>query len=166
MGGLLSSTLLAKEGKRVLLLEQHRVPGGYCTSYRREGFIFSIPSVLSCVPEGELHSILDSLGLFSALEWVKLERFAKVVYPDFEMVLPANDLAGCRENFRAAFPSEKKAIDKVFSDIGQLKKNMRSLNPSGGRSVGDLLSFVTVLPKLILLSRKKLLRLSEETNQQ
>ena len=153
MGGLLSSTLLAKEGKRVLLLEQHRIPGGYCTSYRRKGFIFNIPSVLSGALEGELYSILDSLGLFGALEWVTLEGFAKFVYPDFEMVLPSNDLAGCRENFRTAFPSEKKAIDKVFSDIDQLKRNMSSLNPSG-RSIRDLISLVPVLPKLILLSRK------------
>ena len=153
MGGLLSSALLAKEGKKVLLLEQHRIPGGYCTSYRRGGFIFNIPSILSGVLEGELHSVLGSLGLFRALEWVKLEKFAKFVFPDFEMVLPANDLLGCRENFRAAFPSERKAIDKVFSNIGQLKRNISSLE-SSGRSIGDLISLVTVLPKLILLSRK------------
>jgi all-trans-retinol 13,14-reductase len=153
LGGLLSSALLAKEGKKVLMLEQHRIPGGYCTSYKRNGFIFNIPSVLSGVLEGELYSVLDSLGLFRALEWVKLERFAKFVYPDFEMILPANDLAGCRENFRTAFASEKKAIDKVFSDIDQFKKSMSSLNPSG-RSIRDLISLVPVLPKLILFSRK------------
>ena len=153
MGGLLSSTLLAKEGKKVLLLEQHRIPGGYCTSYRRDGFIFNIPSVLSGVLEGEVYSVLSNLGLFNAIEWVKLENFARFIYPDLEIVLPANDLEGCRKNFGTAFPSEKKAIDKVFSDIGQLKTKLSSLEPFG-RSLRNLIPLVTTIPKLIALSRK------------
>jgi len=151
LGGLLSSTLLVKEGKKVLLLEQHRIPGGYCTSYKRDGFIFNIPSVLTGLLEGEIYRVLSDLGLFNAIEWVKLENFAKFVYPDFEIVMPANDLAGCREAFRTAFPSEKKVVDKVFSDIGHLKKSLSSLEPSG-RSLRGMISFLTAIPKLISLS--------------
>jgi len=37
LGGLATSSLLAKRGVDVLLVEQHGIPGGACTSFRREG---------------------------------------------------------------------------------------------------------------------------------
>ena len=36
-----SAALLAKLGKRVLVLEQHHRPGGWCHSFERKGFKFS-----------------------------------------------------------------------------------------------------------------------------
>ena len=40
IAGLICGTFLAKSGKKVLIIEQHSSPGGYCTSFRRKGFIF------------------------------------------------------------------------------------------------------------------------------
>ena len=37
LGGLATSCLLAKRGVDLLLIEQHSLPGGACTSFRREG---------------------------------------------------------------------------------------------------------------------------------
>ncbi len=153
MGGLLSSVLLAKEGKKVLLLEQHRIPGGYCTSYKRKGFIFNVPSVMNNIVDGELYETLKNLGLFDEIEWVELENFAKYVYPDVEIVMPANDLEGCQENFNRAFPSEKAAINRAFSDMARLQKDIFSSQQTG-RSIKEMISFVTTVPKLLLLSRK------------
>ena len=117
LGGLLSSVLLAKEGRKVLLLEQHRIPGGYCTSYRRKGFIFNIPSIMTSISGGELRAVLGGLGFFDEIEWVEIDNFAKYIYPGFELVMPANDLEGCRENLKTAFPSDKAAIDNIFSEV-------------------------------------------------
>nr|HPI88278.1 FAD-dependent oxidoreductase [Spirochaetota bacterium] len=41
-GGLTSSAMLAKGGKRVLLIEKHNVPGGCATSFRRGRFEFEV----------------------------------------------------------------------------------------------------------------------------
>lgn len=153
LGGLLSSTLMAREGKKVLLLEQHSIPGGYCTSYKRNGFIFNIPSVFTNIMDGELYSTLNSLGLFDELEWVDVDNFAKYIYPDCEIVMPANDLDGCRENIKTAFPSDKSTVDKVFSEITRLRKNLSSFQQTG-RSIREIISFVATIPKLILLSKK------------
>ena len=40
IGGLTCGALLAKNGFKTLVLEQHTVPGGYCTSFQRKGFTF------------------------------------------------------------------------------------------------------------------------------
>ncbi len=108
---------------------------------------------MSNIMSGELNEILAGLGIFDDIEWVEVENFAKYVYPGLEIVMPADSLEGCRENFRRAFPSGGKAIDRIFSDIARLQ---RGLSPAGGsgRSFGDVISFVRTLPMLISLSRK------------
>jgi prolycopene isomerase len=49
MGGLSAAAKLAKEGVKVLLLEQHNLPGGFATSFRRGRFEF----------EASLHILTD-----------------------------------------------------------------------------------------------------------
>src|SRR5436853_6901280 len=40
IGGLICSNLLAREGLRVLLIEQHYMVGGYCSTFRHKGYTF------------------------------------------------------------------------------------------------------------------------------
>ena len=40
IGGLICANLLAREGLRVLLVEQHYMVGGYCSTFRRAGYTF------------------------------------------------------------------------------------------------------------------------------
>ena len=40
VGGLFCANLLAEEGLKVLLLERHSMLGGFCSTFRRNGFLF------------------------------------------------------------------------------------------------------------------------------
>src|SRR5207245_6755256 len=40
IGGLFCGNILAKAGLKVLLLEKHYMLGGFCSTFRRRGFIF------------------------------------------------------------------------------------------------------------------------------
>ena len=40
ISGLVCGCYLAKAGMKVLIVEQHDKPGGYCTSFKRQGFTF------------------------------------------------------------------------------------------------------------------------------
>src|SRR5438045_9045935 len=40
IGGLFCGNILAKAGLKVLLLERHYMLGGFCSTFRRRGFIF------------------------------------------------------------------------------------------------------------------------------
>jgi phytoene dehydrogenase-like protein len=42
LGGLISGAKLSKEGKRVLLLEQHNIPGGCATTFKRKDFTMEV----------------------------------------------------------------------------------------------------------------------------
>jgi phytoene dehydrogenase-like protein len=44
VGGLICGNLLARAGLRVLLIEQHTVVGGYCSTFTRKGFTFDAAS--------------------------------------------------------------------------------------------------------------------------
>jgi prolycopene isomerase len=40
LGGLSCGAYLAKNGRKVLILEKHSMPGGYATNFRRGDFVF------------------------------------------------------------------------------------------------------------------------------
>ena len=40
IGGLFCANILAKAGLKILLLERHYMLGGFCSTFRRRGFIF------------------------------------------------------------------------------------------------------------------------------
>ena len=42
MGGMTTAALLAKLGQRVLVLEQHYVPGGFTHMFKRKGYIWDV----------------------------------------------------------------------------------------------------------------------------
>ena len=42
LGGLTAGATLAKRGKRVLLIEQHAIPGGCATTFRRKDYIVEV----------------------------------------------------------------------------------------------------------------------------
>ncbi|MCK6519333.1 FAD-dependent oxidoreductase, partial [Myxococcota bacterium] len=42
IGGMTTAALLARAGQRVLVLEQHYVPGGFTHAFRRKGFVWDV----------------------------------------------------------------------------------------------------------------------------
>ncbi len=64
IGGLVCGSLLAKRGYNVLILEQHQIVGGYCTSFRQGGFTFDggVESISGLGPHGPLRWLLMELG--------------------------------------------------------------------------------------------------------
>ncbi|WP_066381635.1 phytoene desaturase family protein [Anabaena sp. CA = ATCC 33047] len=67
IGGLCTSALLARYGKRVIVCESHTIPGGAAHSFRRRGFEFDSGPSFYCGLTGTqslnpLKQVLDSLG--------------------------------------------------------------------------------------------------------
>ena len=46
IGGLTAAALLAKRGLKVLVIEQHYLPGGCCTSIRRKDIAFDVGAAM------------------------------------------------------------------------------------------------------------------------
>lgn len=65
IGGLTCVALLSKRGYKVLVLEQCYLVGGYCSSFKRRGFVFNsgVESVSGLWEKGPLTYLLASLAL-------------------------------------------------------------------------------------------------------
>ena len=74
LGGLVCGSLLAREGKKVLVLERQAQPGGCMQSYQRDGLSFDTGfHYVGGLAEGQpLHGVFSQLGLMQ-LPWVRLD---------------------------------------------------------------------------------------------
>ena len=65
VGGLSSASILAKNGYKVLVLEQHDQVGGFCSSYMRNGFYCTVgvEDISGLWKFGATQRLLDILGL-------------------------------------------------------------------------------------------------------
>ena len=85
MSGLTSALILAKEGKKVLVLEQHYKVGGLLHTFTREGISFDTGlHYIGAVSKGQiLWNYLEYLGVNKNLEYIPYdtECFDKVVFP-------------------------------------------------------------------------------------
>src|SRR3989304_10187554 len=87
IGGLVCGCYLAKAGMKVLIVEQHYQPGGYCTSFKRKGFVFDAAahSFGSCREGGNMRMILESLDLYQKLKIKKLDHSDIIIAPDYKI---------------------------------------------------------------------------------
>jgi all-trans-retinol 13,14-reductase len=123
-GGLTAALALARAGRKVVVLEQHDVPGGWCHSFRLGGHQFS-PGVhyLGELGEGgRLRALYEGLGVGGDLTFLELN-------PDgYEHCLIGDAGGGGAERFdiprgkdrwidrlKQRFPNEAKGIDGYFA---------------------------------------------------
>src|SRR5438874_1262208 len=73
-GGLTAAVALAQAGERVLVLEQHDVPGGWCHSFTLGGHRFSpgVHYIGELGPRGRMRRIYEGLGVANDLEFIEL----------------------------------------------------------------------------------------------
>lgn len=113
LGGLECGYILARHGRRVLILEQGAQPGGCLQSYRRQGFTFDAGfHYVGGLGEGQsLYPAFRYLGLMD-LPWHQLDKdgFDKVSVGDKTFAL-AQGYDGFVEQLSQDFPSERQGVE-------------------------------------------------------
>jgi all-trans-retinol 13,14-reductase len=129
-GGLAAAVALARAGQKVLVLEQHYLPGGWCHSFSLDQYRFS-PGVhyLGELQEGGiLRRIYEGLGVARDLVFLELnpDGYDHVVFGPskddrFDYVKGKERLA---ETFGERFPRERANLRRYLDDVQQIAREL------------------------------------------
>ncbi len=119
-GGLAAAICLSRAGKRVLVLEQHDVPGGWCHSFQLGGHRFS-PGVhyIGLVEKGQsTNELYAGLGVANDLVFFRMNPhgYEHCVISGERFNLPAG-IENLKKSLSIRFPDEEKNIRKYLSMV-------------------------------------------------
>lgn len=165
IGGLSAAAILAKRGLKVALFEQHFLPGGFCTSWKRSvrpskatagmndhwvyTFDAGVHDVSGLGKRGSTRSLLRMLDIEDAIEW-KLNQH-EYFLGDFHFKVP-QDSEKFVQLLGEQFPTEKENIQRFFQEISHVYREMYSdTDKTGGApripdNIGDLLAYPRTHP--------------------
>ncbi len=118
IGGLVCANKLARAGLRVLLVEQHYMVGGYCSSFRRKGYTFDAAThfyPLLGNPTTMTGKLLAELGVETG--WVKMDPVDTFHFPDGSRFEVPAGFETYRAKLDAEFPHEKANLGRFFDAV-------------------------------------------------
>jgi phytoene dehydrogenase-like protein len=132
IGGLVCGNYLVKKGLKVLIIEQHNKVGGYCTSFKRKGFIFDagVHSLGDFYEDGQMTRLLNDLSLCSDIEFKKSEVSDIVVTPESKWEISC-DIKYTVEQLKQYFPDQKEGIENFFRTVNSHSLSSLYLKYSG-----------------------------------
>lgn len=116
VGGLICANWLARAGLEVLLVEQHFMVGGYCSTFKRKGFIFDAAThfyPLLGNPATITGKQLVELGIQTG--WIKMDPVDQFHFPDGTCFSVPADFATYIARLKREFPQEATALDSFFA---------------------------------------------------
>jgi all-trans-retinol 13,14-reductase len=126
MGGMTTAAMLAKLGRRVLILEQHYVPGGFTHTFKRKKWVWDVGvhAVGEVGPQAALGRVLAQLT-DGRLSWAPLgDVYDEFHFPDLRIDFP-NARPQFVANLKSAFPGEERAIGEYLRLIKEVSGTMR-----------------------------------------
>ncbi|CAN5804752.1 NAD(P)/FAD-dependent oxidoreductase [soil metagenome] len=134
-GGLAAALCLAKAGKKVTVLEQHYVPGGWCHSFFLNGHRFS-PGVhyIGMLEKGEsTSSLYESLGIANDLVFFRMnpDAYEHCRIGDYLINMPAGIDVLC-SSLSKQFPHEAKGIEKYLSLVKKVSRQLQLIPKMSG----------------------------------
>lgn len=116
IGGLTSANYVAKSGLKVLLVEQHYMCGGCCTSFKRKGYTFDAGGHFygSLGDKGIMRKILSELDIKQ--EFNPIDPVDKLIFPDYSVTINRN-IDNTIKQLKQIFPEQSKSIKQFFDII-------------------------------------------------
>jgi len=145
-GGLTAAVKMAAMGKEVLLLEQHNLPGGFATSFRRGRFEFeaSLHQIADIGPSSNRGSVReffeDELGVF--LDWAEVPEGFRLIITDPEQELDVTMPYGVDafiEALEREVPGSREPVTRYLNLCRELLEGIAYVGKSRGQPDKKLL---------------------------
>jgi phytoene dehydrogenase-like protein len=132
LGGLTAAGLLARAGRKVLVLERNDSVGGAATTYA-VGSLTVEASLHETAdphaPSEPKHGPLERLGLLDAVEWVPIDALYQVRGgPVGEAFTLPDSFAGARAALTERFAGERAGIDRLLDTMAQICRSLGTLS--------------------------------------
>ena len=112
LGGVSAAALLAKNGRKVLCVEQGDGAGGFAHGFKRDNYKFD--SAIRVIAEGEMvEGLLSYLGVKDLCKLTVIDHMYRVYFPGFNLFAPIG-LKDFMEAHIREFPQEAEGIRKFF----------------------------------------------------
>ncbi|HKM94585.1 MAG TPA: NAD(P)/FAD-dependent oxidoreductase [Prolixibacteraceae bacterium] len=140
LGGLTAGAKLAKQGKKVLLLEQHDRPGGCATTFNRKDYTFEVGLHEMDGPHAKdlKVRIFKDLGLNEKVTLLNVPEFYRFVNSRYDVVVPHNP-DEAQEKLIALFPDDAEGIKTYFYYLLNYRKVMAELSEKPEKNLGEFL---------------------------
>ena len=127
IGGLTASSILAKKGWKILLVEKEKQVGGYVVSFKRDRYTFDATGAFigGCQEGGEFYQILKEMDAHEAIEFLPIHHI-KNIYPGFEVSLGQGGFQSYADALLSLFPEEEKGLKDYLSLIGKIGNEVSS----------------------------------------
>jgi phytoene dehydrogenase-like protein len=122
-GGLVAAALLARAGRRVLVLDGHYVAGGNATVFRRRQWEFDVGVhyLGDCEEHGLIPRILRACGARGVCFRPMEAELEQLTLPDLEFAIP-RDRNEFRRRLIERFPSERRGIERYVRFLEQVDR--------------------------------------------
>jgi len=143
LGGLTAGAKLAKEGKKVLLIEQHFNPGGCATTFKRKDFVFEVGlHEMDGLGKRDMKTkIFRELGVFDNVEFLKVPEFYHFSNNNVKITIP-HEPEKAIEVLINNFPDEEEGIKAYFEQILNAKIKIKEAADQAEISVGKFLDSI------------------------
>ncbi len=124
LGGLTAGSILAKQGRKVLVLEQAGMIGGCCSTFERDGFHFDIgASIVEGIANMEL--VFNELGssLEKELDLLPCDPIYSCVFRDGTRLSIPRDLQAAAEVIGQISPPDRENLVKIYQCFEQFAKS-------------------------------------------
>lgn len=135
LGGLSSAAAFARQGFKPLVLEQHRIPGGYATTFKRPGgFEFDVSLHSTTVGERNgIHNLIPGFPEIKDIEFVPHKGLYRAIFPNYDIRVPQKDVAGYIKILTGYFPEETEGIQNLFQAMQGVVADLNKYSGAGGK---------------------------------
>lgn len=148
LGGLSCGAAFARQGFKPLVLEQHYVPGGYASTFKRPGgFVFDVSLHSTVVEERNgIHNLIPGFPEIKDVEFIPHPSLYRAIFPDYDYRVPQKNLKKYIQMLVGYFPEEKQGIQGIFEDMSGLAGDIDRYQQAGGQI--DMNTFPEEFPYL------------------
>ncbi len=161
LGGLSCAGMLAKNGKKVLILEKHKKVGGYAHNFTRKAgkdvkynFDVALHVTGSLGEGGSSRRILEEIGAWGRFEVRRLDEMFRASFPDFEITVRA-DKELFRKKLIEQFPDDESGVNSLFDTVNRFAEEVAELQKAavpGGPAAADFADRYPTLSKYMVAS--------------